>query len=264
MKKIFSIMVLLFGLGLVKVYSHYLWLNVDNYNPKVGEEITISVGWGHKFPIDGEAKLEQLDRVYIVAPDGETIPLELKRKGEQGVEPVKTKFTKPGTYLVVLIKKSGFSSKTTKGYFYKSKKELEKEGFNVLNASWSEATAKAVINVGIPKGDSFKKEIESRFQVVPLQNPKSLKKGGILPLKIILKDKPEGKHSAFVYATYSGFADEKDNYCCAVRPDKDGLAKIKILQKGTWLIYAPQELKYPNPEEADKYSYTDTLTFEIK
>ncbi|HAX61027.1 MAG TPA: hypothetical protein DCX95_00480 [Elusimicrobia bacterium] len=264
MKKFFGMMVLLFGLGLGKVHSHYLWLNVDNYNPPPGEEITISVGWGHKFPKDGEAKASGLDKLFVINPQGKTIPLEIKSNEKELVEPVKIKLKDAGTYLIVLTKKSGFSSKTTKGYRYKSKKELEKEGFNVLNASWSEGVAKAIVNVGAPESESFKKEIENRFQVVPLQNPKNLKKGDVLSLKVILKDKPEGEHSAFVYATYSGFSNEKDNYCCAVKPDKNDIAKIKILQKGIWLVYAPQELKYPKPDEADRYSYTDTLTFEVK
>ncbi len=258
MKKLVGVMVSL--LIATAGYAHFLWLNVDNYNPQPGEEITITIGWGHKFPQDGEPKLEILDKLYLIDPDGKTIPLELKAKDEKGVEPVKVKLEKRGTYLAVLTKKFGFVSKTTKGYKYKSKRELE----GVLRSYWSEGSAFAIINVGAPKGNSYKKEIGLNFQVMALKNPGELKKGMDLPIKVICKNRPEGFHANFVYATYAGFSDTKDTYCYATRPDKEGIAKIKLLERGVWLIYAQEKFPYPNPEEADEYSLTSTLTFEVK
>ncbi len=241
-------------------YAHYLWLNVDNYTPKPGEEITISVGWGHKFPVDAEPKANTLDKLYLVDPKGKTIPLEIKAKGERGVEPVKVKLKEKGTYLAVLTKKSGFVCKTTKGYFYKSKKELT----GVISSSWSEGSAFAIINVGSPEGEAFQKEIGQRFQVVALEDPGKLRKGEHLPLKIVLKDRPEGTHAGFVYATYIGFSDGKGTFCYTGKPDRDGVIKIKLLERGIWLIYAPEKIPYPNTDEADVYSFTSTLTFEVK
>lgn len=246
------------------VYAHYLWLNVDNYNPKVGEEIIISVGWGHKFPKDSEPSVNRLDKLFLIGPDGKTITLEINVKEERDVEPVKIRLKKAGTYLAVLTAKAGFVCKTTKGYFYKSKKQLESEGFTVLWSAWSESSAKAIINVGSPKGEAFKKEIGQRFQIVVLEDPAKLKKGKYLPVKIVFEDKPAGMHVGFVYARYVGFSEEKDTFCYTTKPDKEGIARIKILERGVWLIYVPEKIPYSNPEEAEECSFTSTLTFEVK
>lgn len=242
-----------------EAYAHYLWLNVDNYNPVVGEEITISVGYGHNFPKGTGAKADRLDKLFIIDPEGRIIPLEINTKGEEGVvAPVKIRLNKEGTYLAVLTRKSGFVSKTTEGYIHKSKKELK----GVISSSWSEGSAKAVITVGSPEGKAFQKEIEQRFQLVALKDPGQLKKGDYLPVKLILDGEP---YRTWVYATYAGFSPERDTFAYTIRVNKeDMVAKIKILEKGVWLIKASDNIPYPDPEEADDFSFTSTLTFEVK
>jgi len=257
MKKfIISIFLVLFS---GEAYAHYFWLNVDNYYPEAGEEITISVGYGHNFPKDAGASADRLDKLFIIDPEGRIMPLEIKAEGEQGVvAPLKIRFEKEGTYLAVLIKKSGFVCKTTKGYIHKSKKELN----GVISSSWSEASAKAIINVGSPQGEAFREKIEQRFQLIALKNPGQLKKGDYLPVKLILDGEP---YRTWVNATYAGFSPERDTFAYTTRVNKeDMVAKIKILEKGIWLIKTGDEIPYPDTEEADVFSFTSTLTFEVK
>ena len=260
MKKIMILGLAIFLMGIVSsnAYAHYLWVNVDNYSPKLGEEITISLGWGHHFPKDGLPAADKLERMYLISPEGKEIPLELKAEGEKGlVASVKVKLETPGTYLVVAEKKSGFVTKTTEGYKYQSKKTLK----GVIKSYWSEGSAKAIINMIQPSGDSFRKEASQRYQVIPLDEPGRLKEGDYLRVKVTLDEKP---YSTMVYATYAGFSSEKDTFAYTARTDKEGIAKIKILKPGIWLIKASDKISYPNTEEADLYSFTSTLTFGIK
>jgi len=37
-----------------------------------------------------------------------------------------------------------------------------------------------------------------------------------------------------------------------------------MLKSGVWLIKAGHTVPYPDPEECDQYSYSATLTFEVK
>lgn len=260
MKKITSFVLVICLLGIVSsnAYAHYLWVNVNNYNPEVGEEVILSLGWGHHFPEDGSIAADKLQKAYLISPEGKEIPLELKPEGEKEVvAPVKLKLDKPGTYLVVIEKKSGFVTKTTEGYKYQSKKRLK----GVIKSYWSEANALAIINVGESTDEVFESVIKQRYQVIPLKNPNDLKEGDYLPVKIILDSKP---YSSSMYATYEGFSDEKDTFAYAAETDKDGIAKIELLKKGTWLIKANDELPYTNTEEADVFSFTSTLTFSVK
>ncbi|HIE27622.1 TPA: DUF4198 domain-containing protein [Candidatus Poribacteria bacterium] len=250
--------VIVAGLISTPVYAHYLWLNVDNYYPKAGEEVTFSIGWGHKFPEDSQPRAEMVEKLnlYLIEPEGKKLALEIKAKGEEGVEPIKVKLGKPGTYLAVLTRAT-FSSKTTEGYFYKPKNQLK----NVLKSSWSETVAKAVVTAGSPEGETFKKEVKQRYQIIPLQNPAELKVDDYLPVKILLDGKP---YRTWVYATYAGFSAEGDTFAYTTRADKEGIAKVRILKSGVWLIKVSDEIPYPNPKEADNYSFKSTLTFEIK
>ena len=255
---ILGLAMILTGIFSTPVYAHYLWVNVDNYSPNTGEEITISLGWGHHFPEDGLLAADKLERMYLVSPDGKEIPLEIRPEGENGlVASVKVKLEKPGTYLVVAEKKSGFVTKTTEGYKYQSKKTLK----GVVKSYWSEGSAKAIINVIQPSGSSFQKEISQRYQVIPLDEPGKLKEGDYLRVKVTLDDKP---YSTLVYATYAGFSTEKDTFAYTTRTSKEGIAKIKMLKSGIWLIKTSDEIPYSNAEEADVFSFTSVLTFEIK
>jgi uncharacterized GH25 family protein len=238
-------------------HAHYLWLTADKYDPKPGETITISIGWGHKFPRDSEPRAKMVSKMtlFILDPQGKKIPLEIKPKGEKGVEPIKARLEKPGTYLAVLTMKA-FVSKTTEGYFYKSKDKLE----NVLKSSWSETVAKAIINVGSRRGEIFSKELGYHYQIVPLENPINLKEGDFLPVKVMLNGKP-GRTQ--IYARYASFSQDKDTFAWTCRTDKEGVARVKLLKKDLWLIKTNDSLPYENPKKADQYSFIATLTFEM-
>lgn len=237
--------------------AHFLTVNVDKYYPKVGEEVTISIGMEHQFPAKESCEVEKMEKMYLIGPDGKQIDLAMKPEGEKKlVAPVRIKFDKPGAYLVVAEKKKGFVSKTTDGYQQKSKKELQ----NVIKSYWSEGHAKAIIVVGKSSGDAYKKSINWRFQVFPSADPGKLKKGDSLNASVTLDGKPLDTE---VQATFAGFSAEKNAFAQKVKTDK-GSAKIELSSSGAWLIKANHSMPYSDPEEADEYSFTSTVTFGIK
>ncbi len=256
---IFGLAILLAGLLTSNAYAHDLWVSVDNYNPKVNEEFTISLEWGHVFPGSGPIEIDRIERIYLISPDGKEMPLTIRAKGEKEVvAPIKMKLDKIGTYLVVAEKKSYFATLTTDGYKKQSKKGLK----DVIWSYWVESCpAKAIINVGAASGNSFRKGNKQRFQMIPLDNSADLKEGDYLHVKVTLDGKP---HSTFVYATYAGFSLEHDTFAYSTHGDKDGIAKIKILKPGIWLVKAHDKSPYPDIKETDNYYFTSTLTFGIK
>lgn len=58
--------------------AHFLWVTVDNYNPKVGEIVTFRIGLGHgnEFP-KSNILSSNAPFVEIVKPDGQTFTVEL-------------------------------------------------------------------------------------------------------------------------------------------------------------------------------------------
>ncbi len=238
--------------------AHYLTVNADNYHPKVGEPVTITLGMEHHFPATNSCAVEKMARIFILGPDGKEKTLEMKGEGEENlVAPIKVNFDAPGTYTVVAERKKGFVSKTVDGYKYKSKKELE----DVIASYWSEGNAKAIINVQSPEGESFKLTQECRYQVILDNDPGELKKGDVLEAQVIYDGKP---HKTTVFATYEGFAEETDTFAYTTPAKGETPAKIRILQPGKWLVKVQDKFPYENTEDADQYSFTSSLTFEVK
>ena len=46
-------------------------------------------------------------------------------------------------------------------------------------------------------------------------------------------------------------------------PDKEGVAEIKMIHNGVWVLIAKREEAYPDAAECDKQAWAASLTFEI-
>ena len=246
---------LVLGVTCYQASAHDLWLEVRNYTPEAGEDITLTLGYGHYLPAREFMTHVDLEEIYMLDNKGKRIGLERYSDVEfRGKKPLKK-----GTYLVVAEKKGGFFTKTTEGYKRgQSKKGLE----NVIECSYSRKYTKAIVNVERRGGKAFSEALGHELEIIPLENPGNLAEKDYLLVKVTLKGEPLS--SNHVFATYSGFSTEKNTFAYATKTNKDGIAKIKILKSGVWLIATYYKGVYPDPEECDLYKLTSTLTFEVK
>lgn len=237
------------------VFAHYASVTVDNYHPDPGEEITIHIGFGHKFPADGEMRRAAYDSTIlsIINPKGKVQIIKVVPNEEQGNHPIKVKLTQEGRHTIILSQKN-FSTKTTRGYKYQPKNELR----DVLHSKWSETVSKAIVNVGSTENHFKPVPTKDRFQVTLMQNPLTVDKSDYLSVKVTFDNKPfKGK----IVATYDGFSDIRDTFCYVTPTDKDGVAKIKLIEKGLWLIKTDHTCPYKDLDKADEYSFKATATF---
>jgi len=235
------------------VYAHYPWINIIDYTPMPGETIEITIGWGHRYPLDSFLGKNDLENISIFAPGGNKIDVNTSSALEfQSAEAI----TEQGIYVVAVKRKTGFYTKTTEGGKGCSKKGLK----NVIKCFHSEMFAKAVINAGDGKGKADIC-IGHSFEIIPLANPADLMKGDSLPVQILLKGKP---FKGEIHATYVGFSTEKNTFAYITKTNAKGKGEIKILHSGVWMIKVVHEEPYPDQTECDVNSYTATLTFEVK
>ncbi len=239
------------------VCAHYASVTMDNYHPAAGDAVTVDIGFGHKFPAEGEMRKAayQHTTLAVIDREGNTRELTVTPRKERGNEPVKVTFDEKGVYTILLSKKN-FSSKTTKGYKYQPRNALD----GVIHSKWSETVSKALVNVGGVDSVYTAAATGERFRIVPLENPFNLEKGQTLPVKVTFDGDP---WRGMIYATYENFSDKKDTFAFTTKTDKKGLAHIKLLQKGKWLIKADHAYPYEDKEKADNYSFTTTLTFDL-
>lgn len=247
---------LILGATCYQVSAHDLWLEVRDYTADAGEDITLTLGYGHYLPAREFMSNVDLEEIYILDNKGNRIGLgsysDVEFKGEK---PLKEE----GTYLVVAEKKGSFFTKTTKGY----KRGQSKKGLkNVIECSYSKKYTKAIVNVGKGGGNTFSKVLGHDLEIIPLENPGNLAEGDYFSVKVTFKGEP--LQYSHVFATYSGFSTEKNTFAYATKTNTDGIAKIKMLRSGVWLVATYYKDAYPDTKECDYYQFTSTLTFEVR
>lgn len=255
--KLFGLLCLSLVLGgnISPAMAHDFWIQVNDYTPQVSEDITLTLGYGHYLPPREFMAKDSLEEIFLLDEEGTKTGfdhyLEVEFKAQKP-------FSKDTTCLIVAQRKGGFFSKTTEGSKRgKTKKDLK----NVLSCSYSEKFSKAVVNVGKGGGNIFSKIVGQQIEIIPLENPGVLREGDYLSVKVLLEGKP--MPSQMVYGTYMGFSTEKNAFAYTTNTDRQGIARIRILKPGVWLLVTKITEPYPEPEVCDKRSMSATLTFEV-
>ena len=237
-------------------HAHFMWLNAHDYTPKANQTARFTVGWGHAFynPVgDILEGSDMLGGISMIDLQGKTIAIKPVNSFQYESE----RQLPQGTYLALVNRKEGFSTKTVDGYKHQSRKGLK----NVIHSRYTGMYGKAIINVGKPADTpSIFKPVGDALEIVPLVNPASLKVGDYFRFKLLYQGKPVAE---YINATYVGFS--QDNvWAYSTRTGSNGEGEVKMLQSGVWVLKANHKAPYPKPEEADEYSYTTSLTFEVR
>jgi len=234
------------------VWGHMLWINASDYTPKVGESVKIEIAWGHKFPKDEILEQERLARAYAVDPKGQRADLKELSPGTYELL-----VDQNGSYLVYARTKPGVFTRTPDGFKRQNKEGLD----NALFCMSHEMGAKAIIHAG-EKGTDLAPVDNDFVEIIPQANPAELKAGDTLSLKIVEKGEPLFRD--YIHATYAGFSDEGETFAFSTMVNRQGMAKVKLLKEGQWLIKVPHKEPYPDQEKCDELFHCMTLTFGIK
>ena len=104
--------------------------------------------------------------------------------------------------------------------------------------------------------------IGDTLEIIPLTDTRNWRRGEIFPVKVLYDGKPLS--SVDVRATYAGFSDQSNTFALTTRTDEKGVARIKMLEKGNWVVNIMNEVPYANTEKCDKYRYNSCFTFKVK
>ena len=245
-------------------FGHTLWLNLSDHYPhfydKFGAGTIAYAGWGHRYPVDGFLEASALETYKLAGPGGKTQKL---TPNPGGLLATNIKMKDRGIYYISAVKKPGFYTMyETDGRLHH--KTSPKTGLdNVILSVYYEEYAKALIDTGNFQKSDLERPLGHNLEIIPLENPKTLEPGDNLPVRVRF----EGKPAKFVQVlgTYSGFS-ANDDFAFATKTDRNGVAKIRILHRGSWLLKAWK--KSPaGPDyraKCNRMSYSATLTFGIR
>lgn len=233
--------------------AHSLWINsFESFSHKPGHTI-VSLGWGHKTPIDDAlTKKIKLDSFNIINDDGKKIKLNLPKIEKSKIYKDKSleitnadlamqkvsfnDFSKAGTYTLELFTKAGYFTRYIdkngkKRLKLKPKNEL-KDVKKVLFSMKHQAFAKSYFTL---KKWSKPKPLGHKLEIIPLSDLSKVKVGDIVEVEVLLENKKintSPAKSEFLIAT-SASRNENNPLFSYI---KNGKAKIKISHSGQWLF----------------------------
>ncbi len=239
-------------------HAHDTWAVMQDYTLNRPAEPTLGVVSSHLFTIPGKDYVtpDRVEKAFFLSPDGSgTIAASPVKEGFHARHALGT----PGTYMAVVVSQPGFSSKTTEGYKQgKTRKDLKE----VLSCSYSEKFSKALFTVGKAGGNAFSRTLGHSLEIVPLQDPSAMKVGEVMSVRVLFQGKP--LPSATVSGVYAGFSDDPGTFAYSTTTNKEGIAKVKLIHNGPWLLLVKQKSAYPDTTVCDAKSYSSALTFSVR
>jgi len=239
---------LMLPLAAAPAFAHYPWITVHG---SAGQAETFRVHFGHSFPEDALLRVDRLDGVRVVHPDGSVEMLELEERADHPLPDAAE-----GARMIVAEEKPAYWSRTHEGGRRASREQYP----DAFSCSQSVNAMKAIAGQG--SGAAWQHRQGHALEVVPLNDPTVLRGGDPLAVQVLLHGEPwEGE----VRATYAGYSSSgEDDYALTVRANVEGVARMVPAVAGYWLVQAHASEDYPDPAVCDRRSYDSTLTFTIR
>lgn len=144
----------------------------------------------------------------------------------------------------------GVRVNTTRGKKLMSKKDALQAGLNVIDSFLSTHYAKSVFD----EGPVLTEPVGLKLEIVPLKNPFQLKPDELLPVKLLFEGSPLANADVMVAA------DDEQN----AKTNDEGIAQLRIGQKGVRLIWAQHKTPVENDPELDYHVFMTFFTFEVR
>ena len=253
----------------LSTFAHEYWFECDNFFLKVNEKTNLGLFVGEALKKDEERPYQasKTDSFQMFS-NGEIF--DMRPLAEDDKTPV-LKFASDhsGTFLVSMERNWSFIKleaakfedylrEDGMEYIIAERKRLgesEKEGRERYSRY-----LKTLIQVGDSRTGSAKTRVNSRLEIVPLENPYSKKVGDSLKLQVFFSGSPLAEKVVF--------ADNRDGDKYSTQKfttDKEGKLTLKLTTKGVWLVrLVVMQRCAKNCNEADWESFWGALSFGLK
>jgi uncharacterized GH25 family protein len=264
MKRVFVFLLVLF-IGLI-VEAHEVWLQTKKFRFALGEEASVLFLVGENF--EGEDwslkknKMEKLDLHHL----SKATDLKPLLKPEEK-EKLKVKLAEEGTHIITL--QSNYASIELEAAKFNA--YLEEDGLEdvmAIRAKKNETTKpgkeryarflKLLVQAGTKTDDTFKKKTGLRVEIVPHQNPYSLKSGDYLQCTVLVDGKPVPHQMVKVWNKINTTTFLQNTYT-----ENDGTIKFPISTKGPWMVSTVKMIPSETPD-AEWQSMWGSLVFGIE
>jgi uncharacterized GH25 family protein len=120
---------------------------------------------------------------------------------------------------------------------------------------------KALVQVGDARAGDFGAVLGYPAELVPMENPYSLRVGGTLRVRTLVDGKPAGGQ----YVLYGGRTPSGARIAqLGIRSDANGVARVPLRQRGVWFVKFINMARLTGDPAADYESKWATLTYEVR
>jgi uncharacterized GH25 family protein len=263
LKNVFLIVLFLFSSWLGE--AHEFWLQPEKFRYKPGDVASLSFRVGENFigePWNVKKQRIQKFRAFHLA-DERNLASQIV-EGEK--DNVKIPLTEEGTHLVVMESDAAFlASGAAEFNKYLGEDGLEetyeyRKANGLLADSATEfysRHAKLILQAGSKIDDTYKKTAGLILEIVPLQNPYSLKIGDRIHFKILYGGKPLFGAMAKIYNRYNNRTTVQNIYT-----QQDGVIETTVSTPGSWMVSIVKMV--PSKDKGAQWrSYWSSLVFGI-
>ena len=252
----------------VSVLGHDLFLKSDSFFLEPNSKLTIKMMNGTFQASEGAVSFARLNDVSVVSDGKRTHPVEADFTKDETTAYMNLKTGSSGTYVVGLSTKPreiSLKAEDFNGYLKEdglpdTLEERRKTGELTKDAKERYAKhVKAILQVGKSRSDDYKTLLGYPVELVPQQNPYSLKKGGSINILCLKDGKPLANQVVLAGREDKG----KLVSVPELRSDEKGMVRVRLEGAGKWYVKFINMTKLADLDLNYESKWT-TLTFEIK
>ena len=255
-KKILVALVLTLALS-SPLYAHEFVIKPNNLNPKKGDAVNSEFMAAHIFMISDEMEDPKDVEVELLQNKVKT-PVAVKANPDASAKDLVGEVVYPadGTAWLLGRRLPQIWSQTTDGMKAGDKKSLKDD--EVLYTEKYEKFAKLLLSAS-PDDKTFSQPVGHLLEIVPENNPATLKVGDELKVKVLYNGKPIVTP---VFASYDGFSKRENVYAYSIEPEDADEIYVKITHPGLWVVRTAY--KAPGDKDIKAHVLRSVLEFEVK
>ncbi|HMO38740.1 MAG TPA: DUF4198 domain-containing protein [Saprospiraceae bacterium] len=247
--------------------AHEFWLAPGQYRIKPGKTVSLDLLIGEDFQGNLWGARTRRTQSLVLLGQGSQQDLTAQALASDSLS-VQFKCKKPGTYLLAMRSQNSFLE--LEGDKFNA--YLEEDGIENILAlreqrgeldkparEFYQRCAKSLLQAGKKTDETYNVITGMPLEIIPLQNPYTMKPGDVLPVQILFENKP--LPNVVVRSWYK--MDETKTRDERHRTNAEGIADIKLDARGYWMISLVRMIENNDKSQADYQSYWASLTFAL-
>ncbi|WP_419785962.1 DUF4198 domain-containing protein [Pseudodesulfovibrio sp.] len=258
-----GLLALLF-VGVGAASAHSLYIESGRHRVDEGKRTPLFFCFGHHFPVDDGVRANKLAFVRVYGPSGAVD--ELKPRPETGLQSQMVTYDKAGTYVLAAETNPGFYTKWVdkKGRdrsTIKPMSAVKDKADKILKSLYSKQYAKSYVRCG-PANGIFQARVGLGLELVPSQDPTTLKPGDTLTLKVF-RDGARYDGPGHWDATYDGFSTESEDLYLPGGDMTGDTVSIPLDKAGRWFIRYYVKTDAPADKQGEYLQMKQTATLVV-